>query len=72
MALIEEKNRLWFCLVCPDQRCDRCVNVAAVARNGSRHDRNGTATIATPLRDRTGPGIDNIMVPLQFSRDQEF
>ena len=57
--------------VYPDKRCARCVNVAPVARTVSRHGRNETATLATLLHNRAGPGIENNRVPLQFSRDQE-
>jgi hypothetical protein len=46
--------------------------VAPAAKNVSRHGRNETATLATSLYNRAGPGIDNNMVPLKFSRDQEF
>jgi hypothetical protein len=48
------------------------TTVAPVARNVSRHGRNETATLATALYIRPGPGIENNKVPLQFSRDQEF
>jgi hypothetical protein len=62
-------------LVYPDKRCARCVNVAPVARTVSRHGRNETATLAMLLHNRAGPiiesSIENNMVPLQFSRDQE-
>jgi hypothetical protein len=35
--LIEEKIGIGFAGVYPDKRCARCVNVAPVARNVSRH-----------------------------------
>jgi hypothetical protein len=70
--LIEEKKGFGFAGVYPDKRCARCVNVATVARNVSRHGRNETATIAAPLNNRSGPDIQNNKVRLQFSRDQEF
>jgi hypothetical protein len=57
--------------VYPDKRCARCVNVAPVARTVSLHGRNETATLATLLQNRAGPGIENNMVLLQFTRDQE-
>jgi hypothetical protein len=38
MPLIEEKIGIGFFGVFPDKRCARCVNVAPVARNVSRHD----------------------------------
>jgi hypothetical protein len=66
MPLIEETTGFGFALVCPAKRCDHCVNVAPVARNVSRHGRNETATLATPLHYRLGFGIDNNIVPLQF------
>jgi hypothetical protein len=56
----------------PTKRCVRCVNVAPVARNVSRHGRNETATLATLLYIHPGSGIENNKVPLQFSGDQEF
>jgi hypothetical protein len=65
MPLIEEKTGFGFSIVYPDQCCARCVNVAPVARNVSRHGRNETATIATPLYNRPGPAIKNNMVPLR-------
>jgi hypothetical protein len=37
MTLIEEKIGIVFAGVYPDKRCARCVNVAPVARNVSRH-----------------------------------
>jgi hypothetical protein len=50
-------------------------DVAPVARTVSRHGCNETATLAMLLHNRAGPiiesGIENNMVPLQFSRDQE-
>jgi hypothetical protein len=68
-------NDTAFLFVYPDKRCARCVNVAPVARNVSRHGRNETATLATLLHNRAGPiiesSIENNMVPLKFSRDQE-
>jgi hypothetical protein len=72
MPLIEEKTGFGFAKVYPDQRCALCVNVATVARNVSRHSRNETAKLATPLFYHAGPGFENNMVPLQFSGDQEF
>jgi hypothetical protein len=47
--LIEEKRGFGFAGVYPDKRCARCVNFAPFARNVSRHGRNETATLATPL-----------------------
>jgi hypothetical protein len=38
MPLIEEKIDIGFAGDYPDKRCARCVNVAPVARNVSRHD----------------------------------
>jgi hypothetical protein len=38
MPLIEEKIGIGSAGVYPDKRCARCVNVAPVARNVSRHD----------------------------------
>jgi hypothetical protein len=39
MSLIEEKIGIGFAGgIYPDKRCARCVNVAPVARNVSRHD----------------------------------
>jgi hypothetical protein len=68
MHLIEEK--IGFAGVYADKRGARCVNVAPVARNVSRHG------ATKPLRSQrlfiTAPaGIENNMVPLPFSRDQE-
>jgi hypothetical protein len=71
IPLIEEKIGFGFALVYPDKHSDRCVNIATVARKVSRHGHNESATLATPLHNRAGPGIENNMVPLQFSRDQE-
>jgi hypothetical protein len=62
MPLIEEKKGFSY----PNKRCVRCVNVAPVARNVSRHGRNETATLATLFYIHPGPGIENNKVPLQF------
>jgi hypothetical protein len=37
MSLIEEKIGIGFAGICQDKRSARCVNVAPVARNVSRH-----------------------------------
>jgi hypothetical protein len=37
MPLIEENIGIGFVGVYPDKRCARCLNVAPVARNFSRH-----------------------------------
>jgi hypothetical protein len=71
MPLIEEKLGIGLPGVYPDKRCARSVNVASVTRNVSRHD------ATKPKRSQrllgTSPaGIENNMVPLPFSRDQEF
>ncbi len=47
------------------------TNVVPVARTVSRHGRNERATHAMFLHNRAGPGIENNMVPLQFSGVQE-
>jgi hypothetical protein len=47
MPLIEEKIGIDFAGIYSDKRCARCVNIAPVARNVSRHD-------ATPLYNRAG------------------
>jgi hypothetical protein len=41
IRLIEEKIDFGFAGVYPNKRCARCVNVAIVARNVSRQERNG-------------------------------
>ncbi len=56
MSLIEEKIGFGFALVYPDNRCERCLKVATVARTVSRYGRKETATLATPLHNRAGPG----------------
>jgi hypothetical protein len=71
MPLIEEKIGIGSAGVYPDIRCARCVNVAPVARNVSRHD------ATKPQRSQrlfiiARPYIENNMLPLPFSRDQEF
>jgi hypothetical protein len=66
MSFIEEKIDIGFAGIYPDKRCARCVNVAPVARNISRHG----ATKPQPSQRR--PGIENKMMSLPFSRDQEF
>jgi hypothetical protein len=50
----------------------RCVNVALFARNVPRHGRKETATLAMSLYVHINPCIENNMVPLPFSKDQEF
>jgi hypothetical protein len=64
MTLIEEKKGFGFVGIYQNKPCARCVNVAPVARNVSRHGRNETATFATIIYNRPGPCIGNNKVTL--------
>jgi hypothetical protein len=59
---LKKKTGFGFALVCPEKRFDR-----GVKHFSQRSQRNRNASSQPP-----GPGIDNIMVSLHFSRDQEF
>jgi hypothetical protein len=48
------------------------LGIKNVARNVSRHGRNENAKLATPPHNFPGSVIENNMVSLQFSTDQEF
>jgi hypothetical protein len=48
MPLIEEKIGIDFAGIYSDKRCARCVNIAPVARNVSRHDATQRLFIIAP------------------------
>jgi hypothetical protein len=65
MPLIKEKNRCWFCRLLSGKTL-RPLREMFHATSATK------PPSSPPLYNRTGSGIVNTMVPLQFSKKQEF